>query len=91
LSYGSGQWNFSSLKSSLGAVYVRGPDYLAVGSFQAHDFLKRGLRTFYLLVEVFSVLRMAFMTPSCPGRDVTRACPSSVSIIAPFVITRLLW
>src|SRR5207247_11204226 len=34
--------------------------------------------------------RIALITPSWPGRDVTRAWPSSVSTIAPFVMTPLL-
>ena len=30
---------------------------------------------------------MAFAIPFCPGRDVTLAVPSDVSMSAPFVIT----
>jgi len=30
---------------------------------------------------------MAFTNPCWPGRDVTRACPSGVSIIVPLVMT----
>ena len=37
-----------------------------------------------------SVVSVAFTTPVCPGLDVTRACPSGVSMMVPLVMTPLL-
>ena len=33
---------------------------------------------------------IAFTMPFCPGLDVTRACPSGVSMMVPLVMTPLL-
>lgn len=44
-----------------------------------------------LLVYVYSsfVVSIALTVPFCPGLDVTRACPSGVSMTVPLVMTPL--